>query len=609
MATYSSPWDWYRAQGAATFSGVVSPAPTSESTASGVALANKTFSSFTDPNSLISSYTAVTLNTTGSCSWSGSGLGPYTPTSADGDAGSLGLQAKDSGGNVLAVALHSYARGASGGGSGTGALVELFDFTGVSYNFLTTGGTSGTGGEGPHTVNGISVTLSYNGTSGPDALAFVNGVLQHTGNVSTKQSYLIFDVGEDVDTVPLVVNVSTDNLATSSSQSFIWRVSVSGSPGSPDNTLAALYGYTGSAASDTAIFFRESNGGGSYTTIQALSGLTDITTTPTRTAIHVLSGSALVSYDQGTATLPTDGTVYTNQLTKNLGIGTGATNRQNRRYVHIFCLEDVNVQLNAYKLEETILPLWATDADIDLSDGDITDLNLTKGAGNTNIRNSADTETRVVAGYLDTVNTSNGTCVASTANAGIRLSNSQNNSEAAQYWLLDAATYGQDMSALDKTYLLNVRVRNASIGSSTNDTIGIWCSSTGNFRSAGLAFGIQQYRSGSNFIFRGIRAESGTQYVGSSLQSSASVQTDYVCTFVIYRGRLADSFVTLGTTMPTEIPTAGGSVLHTPQGVSTVAIDTGPSAFTDVYAMMQVYSGGGSSAATIDAVELLELTG
>lgn len=124
MATYSSPWDWYRAQGAATFSGVVAPAPTSDSKASGVALANKTFSSFTDPNGLIASYTAVTLNTTGSCSWSGSGLGPYTPTSADGDAGALGLQAKDSAGNVLAVALHSYDRAAGGGGGGGGGSLD-----------------------------------------------------------------------------------------------------------------------------------------------------------------------------------------------------------------------------------------------------------------------------------------------------------------------------------------------------------------------------------------------------------------------------------------------------------------------------------------------------
>lgn len=252
---------------------------------------------------------------------------------------------------------------------------------------------------------------------------------------------------------------------------------------------------------------------------------------------------------------------------------------------------------------------WTDKAGIDLSDGDITDVTLTKGAGDTNVLNSAGTSTRVVAGYLDTVNTASGTCVASTANAGIRTSNSQNNSESASYWKIDAATYGQDMSALNKTYLFNVRVRNASIGTSNNDTIGIWCSTTGNHRTAGLSFGIQQFKSGSNFIFRGMRSESGTQYVGSNLQSSASVQTDYVCTFVIYRGRLCDSFITLGTTMPTQIPTVGASVLHTPQGTSTVAIDTGPSAFTDVYAVLQLYSGGGTSAATIDNVELLELAG
>lgn len=250
---------------------------------------------------------------------------------------------------------------------------------------------------------------------------------------------------------------------------------------------------------------------------------------------------------------------------------------------------------------------WSGLADIDLSDGDITDLTFTKGAGDTNVRNSADTATRVVAGYLDTVNTSNGTCVASTANAGIRLSNSQNNSEAASYWKLDPATYGQDMSALDKVYLINVRVRNASIGASNNDTIGVWCSSGGNHRTAGLAFGIQQYRSGANFLIRGMRSESGSQSIGGTLRTSGTVLADYVCTFVVWRGRLCDSFVTLSTSMPTTIPTPGASVLHTPQGTSAVSIDTGPSGFASLYAVTQIYSGGGSSAATIDRVEILEL--
>jgi len=252
---------------------------------------------------------------------------------------------------------------------------------------------------------------------------------------------------------------------------------------------------------------------------------------------------------------------------------------------------------------------WSGLADIDLSDGDITDVTLTKGAGDTNILNSAGTSTRVVSGYLDTVNTSVGTCVASTANAGIRITNSQNNSEAANYWKLDPATYGQDMSAIDKVYLINIRVRNASIGTSNNDTIGIWCSSGSNHRTAGLAFGIQQYKSGANFLIRGMRSESGSQSVGATLRTSGSVLTDYVCTYVVWRGRLCDSFVILGTTMPTAIPTPGPTVLHTPQGTSAVSIDTGPSGFASLYAVTQMYSGGGSSAATVDRVEILELDG
>jgi len=234
---------------------------------------------------------------------------------------------------------------------GSGSLVQGLDFSGVSYDFLATGGTSGNGGEGPHTVNGVSVTLSYNGTQGPTALAFNNGVLQHSGNLSSRQSYLIFDIGANVGTVPMVVNVSTDTLGSSAGQSFIWRLSVSGSPGAPNDTFAALYGYTGSTASDTAIYFRESNGNNNFTQISQLTGLTDLTTTPTRTAIHLLGGAAMVSYDQGTAAIPTDGTVYANRISRNLGVGQGATVRQNRRYFHVFCLENVDVRLNAYKLE------------------------------------------------------------------------------------------------------------------------------------------------------------------------------------------------------------------------------------------------------------------
>ncbi len=234
-----------------------------------------------------------------------------------------------------------------GGGSG---LASILDFSGVSYNFLTTGGTGGTGGTGPHTVNGASMTPDYNGSSGPDALAFVSGVLQHTGNVSTKQAYLIIDMGLNVQTQPLVINLSAANLGSSSSQSFIPRIATHNTVGVQDNTLGALWGWDG-AADDTSILVREANSGVSFTTIEQLTSLTDISTTPTRFAYHFLSGAALISYDQGTAALPTDGSVLGTALSSNLGIGSGATTRQNRRYIHLFLLESVDVRINSYKLE------------------------------------------------------------------------------------------------------------------------------------------------------------------------------------------------------------------------------------------------------------------
>lgn len=144
------------------FDGVVAPSPTSDSKASGVALSAKTFGAFTDPNGLIDNYNAVTTNADGTCSWSGSGLGPYTPTSADGDSGTLELQARDSSNNVLASAIHSYDRAAAGGGAaGTLSALLDIDFTALSaYNFLTTGGSGGTGGDGPHSVGGYTFELS-----------------------------------------------------------------------------------------------------------------------------------------------------------------------------------------------------------------------------------------------------------------------------------------------------------------------------------------------------------------------------------------------------------------------------------------------------------------
>jgi hypothetical protein len=117
--------------GASTYD-VAPPAATTEATASGVALSAKTFGSFTGTDAgLIDGYTARTVNAAGSTSWSGTGLGAYTPSGgADGDAGVLALDATI-GGVVVATALHDYSRAAASGASATemGEVSFLSDMT------------------------------------------------------------------------------------------------------------------------------------------------------------------------------------------------------------------------------------------------------------------------------------------------------------------------------------------------------------------------------------------------------------------------------------------------------------------------------------------------
>lgn len=353
------------------------PAATSEAVASGGSLSAKTFGSFTGTDAgLITTYAHRVVNASGSTTWSDGGtddtLGPWTASgAADGSAGVLALDAYI-GSVVVATALHDYAIASSGGGGGGGGGATpsdpILDFSGVNYDFLTTGGTSGTGGEGPHTVNGYSITLSYNGTSGPTTLAFVNGVLQHRGNVSTRQAYLIVDLGVDVDENTFALGVVANNLGTSSSQSFIHRLATHNTVGAQANTIGFLWGYNG-AASDTSILVRRASSPTFYNTIQQLSGLTDITTTATRFQHIIQPTGVTMSYDQGTATLPVDGQNLGTLLTDDDGDGFGAVTRLNRRYLHLFCLEDVDVQTSAYSLSTFG---WKTVESTDLTDGNVT---------------------------------------------------------------------------------------------------------------------------------------------------------------------------------------------------------------------------------------------
>ncbi len=84
------------------------PASTTQAVAAGGSPANKTFAAFTDADSRIASYSAAMVNAVGTTSVSGSGLGAYTFSgSSNGDSFTLKLNALDSGGQVLATAVHA----------------------------------------------------------------------------------------------------------------------------------------------------------------------------------------------------------------------------------------------------------------------------------------------------------------------------------------------------------------------------------------------------------------------------------------------------------------------------------------------------------------------
>jgi hypothetical protein len=320
------------------------PAATTEATSSGVALSAKTFSAFTGADAgLIDGYTARTVNAAGSTSWSGTGLGAYTPSGgADGDAGVLALDATI-GGVVVATALHDYSRAAAAGG---GSLVSLLDWDGVTYDFLTTGGTGGSGGEGPHTVNGLTYNLSFVGTLGPTTMSISGGVLTYRGSASAR-GFLVADVGVDVSAVPFIVYCSVENVVRVSAAPFGLNV------GESDYFNEANQGQmlVGSSSATNLLIRECTSNGPAFTTISNPTTLTDVTTTPTLMGMHVSSGSWMACYSQGSATLPTNGALFGTIPTTKWAEGNGASTRQDRPYIQMNCIEDADIRLSVLALE------------------------------------------------------------------------------------------------------------------------------------------------------------------------------------------------------------------------------------------------------------------
>ena len=321
---------------------VTPPAATSQAVAAGGSLAAKTFSAFTDPDGVIDNYVSSVTNAVGSAAVSGSGLGAYTfGSTANGNSGTLSLTARDKGSNALATATHSFSIADAVGG-----LVSLIDWSGVNYNFLTTGGSSGSGGAGAHTVGGLSVDLDLRSTSGPTKLEIVNGVIEYVGSM-TARGQLMIDLGVDVSSFSFTVLCSVENATrpTGISTAILYVGENTGQ--NSGDQAQFLFGNS----SDTKLMMRENYGSATAFTTLENATVTDITSTPTRVCCQMLGGAWQPSYDQGTAALPTNGAPLANRADGGKQqFGTNYSKlAENRKYVGLNLIDTCDVRIAAYR--------------------------------------------------------------------------------------------------------------------------------------------------------------------------------------------------------------------------------------------------------------------
>ncbi|MCH9839208.1 hypothetical protein K0U83_26335, partial [bacterium] len=247
-------------------------------------------------------------------------------------------------------------------------------------------------------------------------------------------------------------------------------------------------------------------------------------------------------------------------------------------------------------------------ADID-STSDITDLTLTVGGGDTTLYEADGTTPKATVGAWNRAGSpSTSTAAITAAGGGGVVTNGGTVSATDLYARISAAGIGADFSDPSRVYMVSVLVSQQAL-TGTDATVGMWISPSQNFGASNGSFGGQQYRaSGSSFRFRGIRYLAGGFGVGGDLATNASAEATTVCTLVLYRGRLADIYITEGGIIPATFPVPGASVFRSTGGADAVAIDaTMPLYSSDLYVTVEVFTGSSNvSTARIERITVDE---
>jgi len=220
---------------------------------------------------------------------------------------------------------------------------------------------------------------------------------------------------------------------------------------------------------------------------------------------------------------------------------------------------------------------WSTLGSIDFT-SDVTDLTLTKGAGDTNLRNAANDTTKAVVGYADRIATTVSTAVCTAASGKFLLtsdSGSVSTKASYVYVKLTESGTGIDWSDPAKTYAIDLVISGAGFGSNGDIIfVGIGTDSAG--IAAGSWYGMRLDRDGaSDFVDAG-RRWLGSGENGANQNSSATVITDRAMRLVVSRGVVGDVHWQTGTTPLEGFPTASGSVFKSFIGSRSLGIEASP---------------------------------
>jgi hypothetical protein len=262
----------------------------------------------------------------------GSGLGPYTATGlADGDVVTVTCTHTDDGdGQVITdVAVVNVATVA-----GVAYPDTLLDWSASSETFST--------GEDTYTIGGLSTTLSYVGTSGPDAISLSSGLLSLTMSGANSAS-LIIDLGVDVSNEVVMAVIAIASVVANTTSGILFKLSSGTSTGNAANQWQALVGYNGT---ETQIRFREANSTTAFINIETPT-VTDVSTTPTRVGLVWHGASGSFSWDQGDSALPTDAANLTNTGSSVINDGGSSVGPQDRRYLHLLIKSSCTFRVGA----------------------------------------------------------------------------------------------------------------------------------------------------------------------------------------------------------------------------------------------------------------------